>query len=161
MIPGLSEGTAFDQLKSARAELDKVLPPQSDKILRALQHVELALQHYTINGLSNEVLHAIRVALRALNQIEKRSELPPMVSVAIGLATSDLANIFRAMRAGQIPTTSVPEGTDVPVEGDSRKDRRAADADSQDYAGPRRRDDDETMDGLECLNEELMLLSES
>jgi len=101
MAPSLPEGATFERLNSAKAELARILPPQAAKILSALQHVEIALQYYTIDSLSTEALRATRAALRALNQIEKRHELPPPVSFAVNQATCELANILKTSRAQQ------------------------------------------------------------
>lgn len=166
MVPGLSEHATFEHLNSARVELAKLLPPQSDKILRALQHVELAMQYHAIDSESDEVLYAVRVALRALNQIERLSELPPLVSFAVNQATGELASILKAIRAAGNSKTSA-SGSEkrtapaAPAPDQASPERRAPGPDSQHYAGPRRRHDDDTMDGLECLNEDLVLLGES
>jgi len=146
-----SEESVFEQLASARASLAAVLPPQADKILHSLQRVELALQYSTIDGRRGDVLDAARNALKTLNLIERRRELPPNVALAVSRAICELTKIVKAARETEHADRSMRRDAAAPP----RVDRRKAQASDTEYLGPRRRSDD-TVDALECLDEELL-----
>jgi hypothetical protein len=150
-----SEESVFEQLASARASLAAVLPPQADKILHSLQRVELALQYWTMDGRRGDVLDAARNALKTLNLIERRRELPPNVGLAVSRAICELTKIVRAARATEQADRSMRRDAAPKAEGPPRVDRRKSQVSDHEYMGPRRRSDD-TVDALECLDEELL-----
>lgn len=89
----------LDPLSSARQKLAAVLPPQPEKILRALQNVERALQYSEIEGSSEHVLELARNALRALNMIDKPRELAPRLSLAISTSITAIVKAVRTIEA--------------------------------------------------------------
>lgn len=154
MAPGLSKSATLEQLNCARTKLSTVLPPHADKIVRALQHVELALQYYSIDSSSDKLVHATRIALRTLNQIENQQNLPPAVRFAVGQATDALASIVKAIRAAS-PMAPLRSHHDMAARRYVRPERRSGHAVGQDGNDELQlRDEDDTIDGLECLSDD-------
>jgi hypothetical protein len=160
MVAGISERATLEHLNCARTRLSKILPPHADKIVRALQHVELALQYHTIDSESGKLVHATRIALRTLNQIENQQNLPPAVRFAVGQATHELANIIKAIRASESLKTPVHLGSNVAARPNSLANGRSDGAGSKYSPELELHDDDDTMDGLECLPEDFEGLTE-
>lgn len=84
-------------LTAAREKLASILPPQADKLVRALQCVDLALQYLEIESSTDRVLSDLRHALRALNRIEKR-DLPPTMALLI---STTIGKVVRALRLAE------------------------------------------------------------
>jgi hypothetical protein len=120
--------------------------------LRALQHVELALQYSEIDGRDKDVLEIARNALRALNQIDRPRELPPKILVAVSTARDE---IIKAVRALERATTVV----EIQCSTYQGPDRRRKDFIDDDSDIPRRRSDD-TLDVF-ALPEDILFATHS
>lgn len=124
-----------EALAIARDQLGRVMPPQADKILRALQQVELAVQHREARSDSRKVLQSLREALRALNQIEGRRHLPPPISVAVAAAIDSLVHSLRTIEGELVETD---RNRAARYSGPERRHAKSHDA-------PSRRSDDDTI----------------
>ena len=85
---------AIGQLAIAKQQLGEILPPQASPILRAFQKLEVALHYAAIDGHARSAWNATSEALRALDRIEKKNQLPPAVRVALAHAIAGIHNAF-------------------------------------------------------------------
>jgi hypothetical protein len=138
----------LDRLKSAKNKLGRTLPPQADKILRAFQHVELALHYAQIDSGDGNVLSALRDALRALNQIDRPRELPAPIAVSVSTAIDDLVRSVRAIESRQARPAAGPAKQQGGYDGTT--DRRRGGSESADPDTPKRRSDD-TINLFACM----------
>jgi hypothetical protein len=90
-----SEREATKLIVEARKDLSEILPPQSEKLITALQNIRRALHYFELDGCREDGLGALRAGLAALNQIEKPIDLPPNVRLTI---TKVLGALVRALR---------------------------------------------------------------
>jgi len=146
-----SEHVVREPLTSARERLADVLPPQSAKLVEALQFVDLAMQYSALEGQGAKVMKVAKRALRALNSIENRRALPPAVSTSISRAISEIVRAVRALEAHDVESAL----RQIHTESYDGADRRARAPEPYDRHLPRRRRDDDTVDGLTCLDESL------
>lgn len=128
-------------LSLAKEKLARALPPQPDKILRALQYVELALHYSEIEDRTRDVLEDSRNALRAINLIDKPRELPPRIAVAVSTARDEIVKAVRALERA----TAV----EIRCSTYQGPDRRKHDSLDDNPDIPRRRSDD-TLDLFAC-----------
>lgn len=81
---------AIGQLAAAKQQLGSLLPPQASPILRAFQKLEIALHYAAIEGHARSAWNATSDALRALDRMDKKRELPSPVRVAVANAIADI-----------------------------------------------------------------------
>ena len=89
---------AIGQLAVAKQQLGEILPPQASPILRAFQKLEIALHYAAIEGHARSAWNATSEALRALDRIEKKNELPSAVRVALAHAIAGIHNAFDTIK---------------------------------------------------------------
>jgi hypothetical protein len=110
------------------------------------------MQYSSLEGQSAKVMKGAKKALRALNSIENRRDLPPAVSTSISRAISEIVRAVRALEAHDHESSHAVEIHTDTYDG---VDRRAESPEPYDRQLPRRRRDDDTVDGLTCLDESL------
>lgn len=101
---------AIDQLAAAKQQLGSLLPPQASPILRAFQKLEIALHYASIEGHARSAWNATSDALRALDRIEKKRELPSPVREAIANA---IAGILKALDTIKLQTDEQTDWTHI------------------------------------------------
>lgn len=94
------EPAVLEHLNDAKSKLADVLPPQADKILRAFQHVQIALEFSSMEGGSDRTLDECREALRALDEIDHRDQLSAQINDAIAIARIKITDAATRLDTG-------------------------------------------------------------